>query len=143
MSSFTLHEDRAALSSRVLPLIHEGISEMWQEDVTTSQYMLPMVNPGDRVVYGVSPDGDAVGVVCFNLTGPEALVGLLYVEPSSRRLGLGTLLWQKMLEVSGRERALTVRMMVHVNNEAGLAFAEQLGVQETVSVFEQVVPRKV
>ncbi|QXN72743.1 acetyltransferase [Rhodobacter phage RcZahn] len=140
MGDFTLVEERTAKASQVLPLIYEGISEMWQDQVSTTPYLTQMVRPSDRVVYARSSEGDAVGVICFRVEGPEARVGLLYVEPSSRRLGLGSLLWERMLEIVGAEGALTVRVEVDSTNDAGKGLAEHVGAEDVVIVFEQDVP---
>jgi len=124
----------------VIPLLFEGMSEVWQEAVSPSLYFDVPVSKADRVVYAHSTDGDTVGVICFRVVGPEARVTLLFVEPSSRRLGLGTLLWNRMLEAAGQEGALTVRMEMDSSNEAGRGLAGHVGAEDVVTVFEQDVP---
>lgn len=140
MMDFSIHVEREAWSSQVVPLIFEGMSEMGQEEVSPTPYFDVPVTKEDRVVYARSQDGDAVGVLCFRVEGPEAQVSLLFVEPSSRRLGLGTLLWDRMLEVAGQAGALTVRVAVDSTNEAGKGLAGQVGAEDVVTVFEQDVP---
>ena len=141
VSNYVLHTEREAWSSRVLALIFEGASELCQEDAVPTPYLDFPVQKSDRVVYACSSDGDAVGVICFRTNGPEAAVSLLYVEPSSRRLGLASLLWARMLEGAYKDGALTVRAQVDNSNEAGVGFVAHVGAEDVVSVFEQFVPK--
>lgn len=130
-----------ALTSHVLPLIYEGVSEMWQDQVAPATYLDFPVQPIDRVVYAEASDGDPVAVICFRLAGPEGVVSLLYVEPSSRRLGLAAQLWGAMLKELANMGALTVRVAVDSQNDGGLAAALAVGAVDTVRVFEQDVPK--
>ena len=137
--------ERAAHTSQVLPLIHEGVSEMWQDQVSPTPYLAFPVDVRDRVIYIETLEGEPVGVVCFRLlgpggSGPEGHVSLLYVEPSSRRLGLAAALWAAMLKELAGLGALTVRVFVAASNVGAVSTARTVGALEAVRVFEQDVP---
>lgn len=141
MAGPSLKFERTAETSQALALIHEGVSELWQEGLSPTQYLKFPVGPDNRVIHVLSADEDPVGVICYRLDGPEAIVTLIYVEPSSRRAGLATKLWQAMLEDLEATPAKTVRVDVSSVNFGGRDLVKALGATPIVNRFEQGVPR--
>ncbi len=119
MSGFKLHTSDRAEGSPALQIIYEGVSELVQEGHFPYTGLSLGVKPDDYVIYAVSGPGDLVGVLCYTAWPEWVEVSLIYVEHSSRRLGLMNAMWAKMMEraIAFKGKDLTARLLIHKDNK--------------------------
>ncbi len=88
------HAQSAGASPAWLLLV-EGFNEISQDGFSTRKIM---IRPEDQVLYIRSGDGDIVAALSYRIDSNNRalLVSLVYVEPSSRRLGLFKALWHEL-----------------------------------------------
>lgn len=122
--AFKIYEDPCAIHSIARAIIFEGASEIVQESLAPwNTFDLP-VSDKDAGIYGVSPEGDIVGVLCFTEIRPKIScnVTLCYVEPSSRNQGLFTKMYGLL-----RSKFTVIGLSAHVSNPAAKHIAIKYG----------------
>lgn len=126
-------------TSKATHLIAEGISEIWQEGHNTRPYLSQAVTLDGMSAYVESTDGDIVGVVCYTIINGTMVVELLYVEPSSRRLGIGTALLETAYAAARKARALWVHVDVSPHNKPANALLRKHGAAAASTLYEIVL----
>lgn len=88
-------EHSASLTGAAWLLLVEGLNDLTQDGLTASP--IP-IQPGDQALFIRGPDGDVVAAMAYSIIkGRTATVSFVYVEPSSRRLGLFRALWEDLM----------------------------------------------
>ena len=98
----------------------------------------------DEAVYGVEAAGEIVAVLCWRRSEleREVEITLLYVEPSSRRLGWGRRLFAAMVEKLPNEDFDRVLVSVHAQNEEAEAALLGFGFSMLSKQFVAALPVK-
>ncbi len=119
MAGFKLHNSDRAETSPAVQIIYEGVSELVQEGHFPYTGLSLGVRPDDSVIYAVSGPGDLVGVLCYSARPGYLHVSLIYVEPSSRRLGIMNAMWNVMMERAKAYKGgdFTAQMLIHKDNK--------------------------
>lgn len=123
-------------------LIHEGVNEIVQEGVAIGHGLDFQVRQDDAVVFAQADTGEMIGVICYRRVCGQAHVSLVYVEPSSRRQGVFTAMWQELrlrLSTSGMSE---VRLAFHVQNTAAVAVASKLRLEPLSVTHSLRVPQR-
>jgi len=133
---FSVHTGGVGDSAKML--ISEGLNELVQDGYNVTDPLEPCVVQGDQIICAVLPDGELIGVICYEVLGDDQLrIKLTYVEPSSRRQGVMT----KMLEELVKEHPLTiVRTRIHAANEVGLSLVKGMAAKTLVCEFAFTTP---
>lgn len=138
--SLTIRYDRRASCTAAFAIMAEAWHEMVQEGLTPDNVGSPPIYPDSEVLYAVGPDGDIVGVMVWHRderTG-HYHVTLGYVEPSSRRQGVFTSLFEALRKFaleSGVQRIVTVT----AGHQSVVAVLSGLGGVRTQVTYEHRV----
>jgi GNAT superfamily N-acetyltransferase len=134
-----IHHSNQAMASPAWPLLVEGFNELVQDGYATSQ-LLPGEN--DKALYIRSPDGDIVAALAYRFeaaTG-SAIVRLVYVEPSSRRLGLFKALWRDLITRAGNANCNNIQVEVSADDAIVLGvFANHCGAKASAIRFTRSI----
>jgi ribosomal protein S18 acetylase RimI-like enzyme len=122
-------------SSPATPLIFEGVNELVQEGYLDPYKLKFPVQPTDLCIFAAD-EGEIVGVLCYRCPPGDKIaeVTLAYVEPSSRRRGIFSGMWDYLKGVL----APKTRIQIHVSSTNTAATAALLTVraQPVATTFE-------
>jgi GNAT superfamily N-acetyltransferase len=132
----TIKTDEQANATKALPLIYEGMNELVQEGLGTVQGPT-WVLPTERVI-SAWEEGECVGVLTYthNVSMRNYRVSLCYVEPSSRRQGVGKALLDELAKHAAHEKVAQVTTAVHVDNKVASSVLKHLGHRPMHTIFE-------
>jgi GNAT superfamily N-acetyltransferase len=96
-----------------------------------------------EVIYGEREDGEVGGAVCFERRElhAELRVTLAYVEPTSRKLGVFTSLFEALKAEAHKHSLSRIVGEVHPDNEAMQAVKARLGGQVVPLTYETLIDR--
>jgi predicted GNAT family acetyltransferase len=114
MASVMIGYSKRAGCTPAFAILAEGWNELVQSDLTPEGLAVSPVQEEDEVLYAISKEGDIVGALAFRQKNDVITTSLSYVEPSSRRKGVYTLMFNELL-VRAMERAI-----VHLHSEVSV-----------------------
>jgi predicted acetyltransferase len=120
-------------------ILAEGWNELVQSDLTPEGLAVSPVQEEDEVLYAISKEGDIVGALAFRQKIDAITTSLSYVEPSSRRKGVYTLMFNELL-VRAKERAIVhLHSEVSVENKTMQAVLRHTGRNAVSLLFEMTL----
>ena len=75
----------------------------------------------------VTLDGDDVGLVAYRVNGGDLYLNKLYIEDGYRRIGLGSICMEHVLEVAAEHACSTVSLYASDGNKGAFAFYTNCG----------------
>lgn len=99
--------------------------ELWREPFITNKRLLQKWAEREYLV--AMDGGEIVGVVCWEVMGPAAYLGRLFVHPSCQRQGIGRALLETVESKAKRARCRFISLIVNPKATWAVKFYEKHG----------------
>jgi ribosomal protein S18 acetylase RimI-like enzyme len=129
MTFLVFAKPRLADAEGLHSLVYEGISDQVQEGLSPLFGVQFPVSIDDGVIWADTPKEEPVGIITFrrDKNRRAAVLTCVYVEPSSRRMGVFTKMTTLLKETLVQEGLTRVLGTVHVRDKVGLAAFQKVG----------------
>ncbi len=130
---------KRANCTRAFALLAEGWNELVQSDWTREGVSQSPVLASDEVIYAISAEGDIVGAMAFMAQDDAIKVNLSYVEPSCRRKGIYTMMFNELLKLAKERGVIHLTSEVSAENKVMQAVLRHTGRAAVAIVFEMTL----
>jgi len=120
-------------------LIAEGWNELVQAGLTPEGRADAPFDAASEVIYAERDDGEIIGAVCYHRRACQFYVTLAFVEPTSRKQGVFTDLFEALKIKAKEEKIARITGDAHAENEVMQAVMARLRVQPAAVTFETLI----
>lgn len=133
------HASNASVSI-AWPLLIEGYNELTQEGICPAKVLL---KAGDQALYIRAPDGDVVAALAYGIEGQPktAFMRIVYVEPSSRRLGYFSALWSELYVRAANADCDYICTEIHAADTTAIGIIRQAGAEAQAVRLTRTISR--